>query len=359
MSNRKIDPAKACLALEKWPATDQTLWNELVCGDNFESESERPNWRPSTRQANREGYGRFLNYLTHLGVDLQSSPAGRVTPENVRGYLRALAEQGVSVQTQANRALQLLAVIRVFAPKHDWDWLKRRYNRLALMAKDQRQQRPLTMFSGDILSRTLKALNETKRNGSAPQFAAAIEYRNWLMVATLALTSLRRHNFSDLSIEKHLRRSGGSWSLEIPGKQAKGKRAISMPVPALLRPHIQFYLENVRPRLLAGRSVDGLWISDLHTAMTSHSVYIAITNFTRKVFGQAINPHRFRHIAATTVVAASPENIEAARALLTHTQVKMTEDHYVIGSSLVASRQHAELIAELRRRYGDRPAVES
>ena len=47
-----IDPARACLHVRDWPATDQGLWNAAVCGDDFESEAVvRPNWRPRTIQA--------------------------------------------------------------------------------------------------------------------------------------------------------------------------------------------------------------------------------------------------------------------------------------------------------------------
>lgn len=42
-----------------------------------------------------------------------------------------------------------------------------------------------------------------------------------------------------------------------------------------------------------------------HTPMTDHSLYIAMTNFTRRVFGKVINPHRFRHIDATSIVVAA------------------------------------------------------
>jgi integrase/recombinase XerD len=83
--------------------------------------------------------------------------------------------------------------------------------------------------------------------------------------------------------------------------------------------------------------------------MTDHSMYIAMTNFTRKVFGKAISPHRYRHIGATSIIVGAPEKIDAARAFLSHNSRKTTEDHYIMGQSLAASRSHAALIARLRR----------
>jgi hypothetical protein len=86
----------------------------------------------------------------------------------------------------------------------------------------------------------------------------------------------------------------------------------------------------------------------------AHSVYIAITNFMRDVFGEAINPHRFRHISVSSLVIAAPEKMEAGRSLLTHSDNETIKDHHIIGQSLAASRDQADIIAVLRRRlsYG-------
>src|SRR4029077_13411013 len=127
------------------------------------------------------------------------------------------------------------------------------------------------------------------------------------------------------------------------------RKRITMPIPSVLHPHIRFYLDQVRPTLLNGRTCDRLWVTIRHTPMTDHSVYIAMTNFTKKVFGTAINPHRYRHMGATTIIVGAPEKIDAARAFLSHSSRKTTEDHYIMGQSLAASRSHAALIARLRR----------
>jgi integrase len=84
--------------------------------------------------------------------------------------------------------------------------------------------------------------------------------------------------------------------------------------------------------------------------MTEHSVSLWIANFTKREIGVSINPHRFRHIGATSVVIANADRIDAARALLDHQDRKTTEDHYILGQSLAASRQHATLIDMLRRK---------
>jgi integrase/recombinase XerD len=239
------------------------------------------------------------------------------------------------------------------APLRDWDWLKRRLNRLYAIADDERRQRPLALYTGDIFDKARKALTLLEQSGLRVGLASAVEYRNWLMVATITLMPLRRRNFSALSIVRHLRRNRDIWSIEIPAEETKQNRAIEMPVPSVLLRHFRYYFDCIRPILLSGQFCDNFWISVRHTPMTDHSVYVSMTKFTRDVFGESINPHRFRHIASTTTVVAAPEMLESARALLTHGDSKITRNRYIVGQSLAASRQHARLISKLRRTLDD------
>jgi len=235
------------------------------------------------------------------------------------------------------------------APHRDWSWLKRRFSYLDALANENRRQSPPSLLSGDILHEALKALNRRQQDGLTPDLPSAVTYRDWLMVAMYTLLALRRHNFANLSFGRHTRWVGDTWLIDIPPKETKARKPITMPIPPVLHPYIHFYLKLVRPVLLSGRTNDRFWITVRHTAMTDHSVYIAMTNFTKKVFGKAINPHRYRHLGATTIIVGAPERIDAACAFLSHSNRRTTEDHYIIGQSLFASRNHAALIARLRR----------
>jgi integrase/recombinase XerD len=348
---RIIDPSRRCLHVRDWPEIDQSLWKEAFTRRDLEDDTRSPasDWSATSIQTNREGYGRWIGFLIRSGHDLTENPADRVTPARVRSYQAELRGQGLSVRTRCNRIAQLLSVMLAIAPGRDWAWLRRRFAHLDALANEGRRQSPPSLLSGDILDKALKALNKVQQDGLDPGLPAAITYRDWLMVAMATLLGLRRHNFADLSIERHTRWIGDTWLVDIPAEDAKARRPIRMPIPQVLHPHIHFYLEQVRPLLLDGRTNDRLWITVRHTAMTDHSVYIAMTNFTRKVFGKAINPHRYRHIGATSIVVAAPEKIEAARAFLSHGSNATTEDNYIMGQSLVASRSNAAMIARLRR----------
>jgi site-specific recombinase XerC len=352
--SRITDPARVCLHVKAWPEADQRLWEAALAHGDYEDEaSPAAGWRPGTVQTNREGYGRWMNFLIRTEADLSASLGERVTPERVRAYVLELADQGLAVQTRCNRISQLYSVMAALCPTRDWSWLKRRSNRMAVFADDARRTEPLDMFTGDILSKALKALKSFCLSESEISLNAAIEFRNWLMVATVTLVPLRRSNFAALSVSKHLRRTGHDWRVELPAEEAKHHKPIVMPIPEVLHRHLENYFTSVRPVLLAGRVSDRFWISVRGKPMTSHSIYISMTKFTREALGTAINPHRFRHIGASTVVVANPSFIEAARALLTHGDTQTTKDHYIIGQSLFVGRQNSQLIATLRRRSAD------
>jgi integrase/recombinase XerD len=349
---RMRDPRRACLLAEQWPEADQDLWRRALDGDIDDGEAcaWATRWRPRTQLANRQGYGRWINHLFRSGADIEKSPAARVTPEQVRAYLAELRSQDLAPETICGRISQLYAAIVAMTPNHDWSWLRRRRNRLIVVAREKRRRRQIPMFTGEIVERALKAMRLAELGGVSQRVRPATAYRNWLMIAMLALVPLRCHNFAGLTLTRHLRRVRGDWFVEIPAEEAKGRREIVMPIPPILHRHLHYYLEHVRPILLAGRNSDGLWISQLQTGMITASVSDVIKRFTRKVFGQTINPHRFRHIAATTTVMAAPKMVEAARALLTHSSPQTTQDHYILAQSLAVGREHAALIAKLRRR---------
>jgi integrase/recombinase XerD len=348
---RVRDPLRACLLLKEWPDADQDLWRRALDGDiDGENCASALRWRPKTQLLNRQGYGRWINYLLRSGVDLEKTPAERITPEQIRAYLGELRSQRLAPETICGRISQLHASISVMAPDHDWDWLKRRRNRLKVLVREERRGRQLMMFTGDILGRALKAMKRTEVEGVGQRIRSATTYRNWLMIAMLALVPLRSHNFAGLTLSHHLRHVRDDWFIEIPAGEAKGRREIVMPIPPVLHRHLRYYLEKVRPVLLAGRDVDRLWISQFHTGMIAASVSGAIAAFTEKMLGTAIKAHRFRHIAATTTVVSAPKMVEAARALLTHCNPQTTQDHYILGQSLTVGREHATLIANLRRR---------
>src|SRR5689334_8977676 len=130
---------RRCLPVDEWPEVDQRLWREALLPRDLEDEEQSPaaKWRPTTVQTNREGYGRWIDYLKRAGDGLEEPPAQRDTPDRVRRYLLELERQGVSVRSRCNRISELLSVMLAIAPEADWEWLRNRFRRLDVQAQDE------------------------------------------------------------------------------------------------------------------------------------------------------------------------------------------------------------------------------
>jgi integrase/recombinase XerD len=353
------DPTRRSLKVDEWNDIDRDLWRAAAGRTDFEDELTLvAAWRGTTRTINERGYGRWLTHCHLSGCPSNLSPAKRVTPDRVNGYLLTMSGQGIKPSTQRNRIGQLAAVISVLAPHHDWKWLKKIQMRLDGQVKARPKRQPLTLLAGDILPKAEGALNRLEVSGRTDLNTAA-EHRNWLMVSMLTLVPLRLHNFAGLSIGHSFRHFQGTWQVDLPAEDVKTKTPLSIQVPAMLTRHIDYYLAQTRPVLLQGAESDRLWISRLARPMSDGSLYAQIVQFTQRALGSKINPHRFRHIAASSLVLSSPDMIEAARALLAHARTATTEQHYILGQSVAVSRQHAELVNRLRRRLGKRATPEA
>jgi integrase/recombinase XerD len=89
--------------------------------------------------------------------------------------------------------------------------------------------------------------------------------------------------------------------------------------------------------------------------MPPHAIHARLTKITLRRFGRSMSSHVFRHDLATTVAIEDPEHIGIAPDLLHHASSTPTERYYILAHGLKASRAHASLIADLRRR----PEVET
>src|SRR5207245_1761524 len=73
--------------------------------------------------------------------------------------------------------------------------------------------------------------------------AHALQYRDGLIIALLALVPLRSRTLAALRIGKHLVKSGDLWALDIPAKDTKTRRPLDYPVSEELSARIDVYLE--------------------------------------------------------------------------------------------------------------------
>jgi integrase len=83
--------------------------------------------------------------------------------------------------------------------------------------------------------------------------------------------------------------------------------------------------------------------------MGNDAVAFQISSRTAEEFGEAVNPHAFRHIAATTIATADPCNVTDIAAVLAHTTLRPSEKHYNLARAGEAARSYHDTVKALRR----------
>lgn len=69
---------------------------------------------------------------------------------------------------------------------------------------------------------------------------------------------------------------------------------------------------------------------------------------TGEEFGEPINLHSFRHIAATTIATVDPANAAFIAAILDHTSFRASDKHYNRARTIDAARRYGAVLAEAR-----------
>ena len=175
--------------------------------------------------------------------------------------------------------------------------------------------------------------------------STAMQYRDGLLIALLAVIAVRRRTVTALRTDGQLVRSGNVWGLEIPPEDVKGKRALEFTISADLSSRIDLYLKEYRRRIPGAERHTGLWPSNKGRPMSSNAIYDTVCKRTKKAFGFRVNLHRFRHAAGTLWSIEDPENVRGIKDLLGHASYEKTsEPYYVMGQSRIAGRALASAI---------------
>jgi integrase/recombinase XerD len=134
------------------------------------------------------------------------------------------------------------------------------------------------------------------------------------------------------------------------GLELKSGRAFEITVPENVVPYFKYYLREVRPKFTGADRHDGIWASTKGGPLTANAIARIITERTREALGQSVNPHLFRHCAATTIAIVQPGRIGVARELLGHASLDTTNAYYNKARSIEASRLYAGVLTGLTPR---------
>ena len=104
-----------------------------------------------------------------------------------------------------------------------------------------------------------------------------------------------------------------------------------------------------RPLIPGSAGHHGLWASNKQCPVTKCGLNDIVTRHTRRELSTAVNLHRFRHAAATTIAIHDSATMPIAKDLLHHKDEANVGRHYNLAASLEASRSYARLLQGLRK----------
>jgi integrase/recombinase XerD len=313
-------------------------------GDVFDGWGPAAHWAATTRYTVMAAYGRYLAFLAASEPSaLTEHPVKRLTGDRLSSYLGHLAQTAGTVGRHMFFA-KLRDALRVMFPGNVPQHLSRLVGRL------ESEYRPRSKAERIVTSTRLAALGTKLMEepiGAQGKITNVVAYRDGLMIALLALRPLRLRTFSLMRVSTHLQRVGEEWRMVFEGPESKSGRPFETTVPQNLVPSLKHYLREVRSRFTGAERHDGLWASTKGRPLTRNAIARIITERTRRAFGQPVNPHLFRHCAATTIAILQPSRIGVARDLLGHSSMATTNAYYNKARSIDASRLYAGVVAGL------------
>lgn len=180
-------------------------------------------------------YGALLGFLQRIGrLNPHGTTAHHVSKGNVELYLNDLKTR-VSSVTAWNYIRHLRRAAELLAPGDDFQWLAEVDKDLAFVMQP-RSKFDRLVYSQRLVEAGLTLMIEAR--DFACNFDRARGIRNGLLIALLALRSIRLKNFAALELGRTFSRIDESWWIELPRASTKTKRPDLRRVPNQLNPFI-------------------------------------------------------------------------------------------------------------------------
>lgn len=329
----------------------------LEAPDPFDSLSRTSPLRPTTIDSYRKKLIRFASLLVQQGTSLDDivDLAYLVHPSNAERGLRLLLDKSEQKTTrnidQIASLLTNLARSYVRVTDEDLAALAHFKKRLqmppqkGMTEKNRARLRPLR---DKATLRRIRALpdNLCAANQAQPRsHKSLLDQEIAIAIAILQYCPIRIKNLSAIELERHLQRPGnGRVFLKFEGSETKTKKSIEFELPAHVVRLIDHHLANRSPVLCAAAS---RWLfpkRDGSGSIAPRHLGERIKKCIRKEVGIDMNPHLFRHLAATLWLDKNPGSYEVVRRLLGHSSISQTLDLYADFEAASATRLFAEMV---------------
>jgi integrase/recombinase XerD len=251
-----------------------------------------------------EGY---RSDLEHFALWLRARRTGTLLDADkaeVLGYLAHRVSQGARARTSA----RLLSALKRFYRHAVREGLRAADPTVAIEAPKLTRPLPVSLSEADV-----EALL------GAPDVSTDLGLRDRAMLETLYATGLRVSELVQLAVGQVSRDAG---VVRVLGKGAK-ERLVPLGEEALA--WIERYLREVRPRLLAGRNADALFVTARAGAMSRQAFWHLIGRYARSAgIAQSVSPHVLRHAFATHLINHGAD-LRVVQMLLGHSDISTTQ----------------------------------
>lgn len=322
------------IPVDAWPQVDRQAWIAAHEPPSlFSATPRRRRWKDVTWTGVEGGYGFWLSWLRLNNLLEESAcPAARATVERVEAYTEHMHSLGLAGYTVAGRIADVGRALSVMAPEVDSAWIELGASRLHANATPAKDIRTILRSGVDLVDLGFALMRSTNGPGLKGGSYASLRSRDGLIIAFLIHCPLRRRNLAALELDRHVFKQEGVWRLDIPGHETKTGTPIRCAWPPPLVDALETYLAIHRKVMLGcGHypfATDKLWVTRQGGPASAAAIYQAIRERTEAAFGQAINPHLFRHIAATDLATLAPESATAIMDILGHGSMGPSEKHY-------------------------------
>jgi integrase len=335
------------IPISDWPGPDRRTWEiALQRGSILDNPGGLSHLRAGSIELYKSSYGRWLGFLSsHALSTAADSGIDRLSPDLLRDYV-AMLRSNLAPSTVAYSVGQLGRVAQLFEPERDWKFIRTTLRQLYRDAKQSRDPPRPYKSSIELYNLGVKIMSIAEAH-STP-IRRAIEFRSGLIISFLAARPLRRRNLAMIVLNRHLQLHGEVYWVHFEPGEIKNRRPFNFPWPDALHGALIGYLKVHRPVLLNVYSKhelqdDRLW------AVGYDGLGRIITTKTAQWSGQSINPHRFRHAAATSTAIEDSAHVGIVTAILGHSTSKTAELYYNKATSVEAARRYQKHISTLQR----------
>jgi integrase len=344
------------MKLQDWPTCDKALFLSAFVGkaDPFDDGINGKHLASRTIAALTYAYGRWLQWLACARPEiLNKPPSSRLGSDVLQAYYTHLSE--TCIQRGCACYLHgLYTALRYMCPDQEWGWLLANVRRIANSAPAKLKpvipidSACLAELGEAMMSEAMAVLKHNLEMKRSQLRRVCEQGRDGLLLMFLSTYPLRRSSLEKLMIGENILRDHSGWSVCLPAEQLKNRKAQNVRLPDWLGKRVDEYVSDVRCRFPRASSHAGLWASWRQCPLNGDALYMIVRKRAKRRLGVSLTLHDVRRVAATSIAISDPKNVMVAADLLGHSGFKVTEEHYIRGQSIQASRFMAGVVERLR-----------